>query len=302
VLKWLSDLEFPPIFHNRNTRFIILARILLMEVHSQLLVKFAGWVKRFLFEFIMPYGFYISAEGANAQSSRLDVIANNLANVDTVGFKRDLASFQARYAESIQKGQVTPGMGKQDDIGGGVLFFQTKTDFSQGIVKNTGNPANVALKGDGFFTVKKGDETYLTRAGDFEINSRGELVTTQGYAVLDESGAPMVLNTDLHEWEISDTGALRQRGRAQNLAIVKPAASEELVKHGENLFRCTGQTNALPEQERRVASGFIELSAVKPTLEMTSLIEASRFFEANVNMMKTQDQMLGGLVNRVLKV
>ena len=243
----------------------------------------------------------MSAEGANVQSSRLDVISNNLANVDTVGFKRDLAIFQARYAEAIDNGSAIPGSKQITDIGGGVLFRQTKTDFSQGKVKNTDNPANLAIAGDGFFTVKKGDETFLTRAGNFEINSRGEFVTPQGYNLLDESGAPVVLNTDLKEWSIDDSGTLRQQGREQSIGLVKPTSNEQLLKHGENLFRATAQTEVLPPAQRRVASGFLEMSAVKPTLEMTSLIEASRLFEANVNMMKTQDQMLSSLVNRVLK-
>lgn len=250
----------------------------------------------------MPYGFYISAEGANVQSSRLDVITNNLANVDTVGFKRELASFQARYAEAIDKGSVIPGTGELDNVGGGVLFRQTKTDFSQGTVKRTQDPAHVAILGEGFFTVKKGNETFLTRAGNFEVNSRGELITPQGYAVLDESGGPVVLNPDIKEWDISDTGTLRQRGNTQNLAIVKPANNESLLKYGDNLFRSTTQPEPVPQAERRVAAGHLEMSAVKPTIEMTAMIEASRFFEANVNMMKTQDQMLGALVSRVLKV
>jgi len=249
----------------------------------------------------MPYGLYISAEGANAQSSRLDVIANNLANVDTVGFKRELACFQARYAEAVDKGLAIPGSGNTEDVGGGVLFRQTKTDFSAGAVKRTNNPANVAILGEGFFTVKKGDETFLTRAGNFQINSRGELVTPQGYAVLDESGGPVVINPEVKHWDISDTGALRQPGNMQNLAIVKPADNESLVKYGENLFRLTTQPEPVPQDQRRVASGSLEMSAVSPTLEMTAMIEASRLFEANVSMMKTQDQILGSLISRVLK-
>jgi flagellar basal-body rod protein FlgF/flagellar basal-body rod protein FlgG len=254
-----------------------------------------------LLEVQMPYGLYISAEGANAQSSRLDVIANNLANVDTVGFKRELACFQARYAEAVDKGLAIPGSGNMEDVGGGVLFRQTKTDFSAGAVKQTKNPAHAAILGEGFFTVKKGDETFLTRAGNFEVNSRGELVTPQGYAVLDESGGPVVINPDVKHWDISDTGALRQPGNMQNLAIVKPAANESLVKYGENLFRSTTQPEPVPQAERRVASGCLEMSAVSPTLEMTAMIEASRLFEANVSMMKTQDQILGSLISRVLK-
>ncbi len=249
----------------------------------------------------MPYGFYISAEGANAQSARLDVIANNLANVDTVGFKRELASFQARYAEGINKGLAIPGSGILEDVGGGVLFRQTKTDFSPGTVKQTKNPAHIAIMGDGFFTVKKGNETFLTRAGNFEINSRGELVTPQGYAVLDETGAPVAINPEVKQWDLSDTGEMRQPGSTQNLAIVKPATDESLVKYGDNLFRSTTRAESVPAAERRVAPGCLEMSAVSPTLEMTAMIEASRLFEANVSMMKTQDQMLSSLISRVLK-
>jgi flagellar basal-body rod protein FlgF len=249
----------------------------------------------------MPYGFYISAEGANAQSARMDVIANNLANVDTVGFKRELASFQARFAEGIQKGLAIPGSRGVDNVGGGVTFRQTKTDFSPGTVKQDKNPAHVAIMGDGFFTVKKGNETFLTRAGNFELNSRGELVTPQGYSVLDESGVPVIVNPELKQWDISDTGAMRQPGSVQNLAIVKPAADANLTKYGDNLFRTTAKTEPLTAAERHVALGSLEMSAVSPTIEMTAMIEASRFFEANINMMKMQDQMLDGLVNRVLK-
>jgi flagellar basal-body rod protein FlgF len=78
----------------------------------------------------MPYGLYISAEGANVQGRRLEVIANNLANVDTVGFKKDLAVFQARYAEGIKQGLVPPDTGAIENEGGGVMSVETVTDFS----------------------------------------------------------------------------------------------------------------------------------------------------------------------------
>jgi flagellar basal-body rod protein FlgF len=249
----------------------------------------------------MPYGFYISAEGANAQSARMDVIANNLANVDTVGFKRELASFQARYAEGINKGLATPGAGRLEDVGGGVFVRETKTDFSQGAVKRTNNPAHLAIAGDGFFTIKKGNENFLTRAGNFEINSRGELVTPQGYSVLDESGAPVVINPEVKQWNISDEGVMRQSGSQQALAIVKPAGSETLVKYGDNLYRAPARTDLVLPADRHVAPGCLEMSAVSPTTEMTAMIEASRLFEANITLMQTQDRMLGSLVTQVLK-
>ncbi len=251
----------------------------------------------------MPYGLYISAEGANVQSIKLDTISNNLANVETVGFKRDLAIFQARSAEAITRGMVMPGRGALDDLGGGVEVCGTKTDFSAGPMRNTKEPSNLAIQGDGFFQVKQGDETFLTRAGNFQVTSRGELITPQGYPVLNESGQPVVLNPDVKTFLINDAGELEQQGSSpQKLAIVKPESLAELVKHGENLFRCPTAVQPIPDDQRRVAAGFLEASAVKPTLEMTSLIEASRVFEANVNMIKTQDQMLGSLISQVLRV
>jgi flagellar basal-body rod protein FlgF/flagellar basal-body rod protein FlgG len=251
----------------------------------------------------MSYGLYISAEGATAQSKKLETISNNLANVDTVGFKRDLAIFQARYAEAISRGMMMPGRGTLEDLGGGVEVRETKTDFSEGPLKNTKERSHVALGGEGFFQVEKGDQVFLTRAGNFRITSRGELVTQQGYAVLSESGQPIVLNPDEKDYQISDLGELIQRGSSpQKLGIVKPESLTSLVKHGENLFRCTGETKPVVDGERRVAAGFLESSSVRPAVEMTAMIESSRIFEANVNMLKTQDQMLGSLISQVLRV
>src|SRR5262249_34208042 len=102
----------------------------------------------------MPYGMYISAEGAAAQAERLEVIANNLANVDTAGFKQDVPTFQARFAEAIQKGYASPGDRSINDIGGGVKLMNVATDYSTGEFKRTGNDLDFAISGKGFFHVK----------------------------------------------------------------------------------------------------------------------------------------------------
>ncbi len=248
----------------------------------------------------MPYGLYISAEGAYAQDKRLEVIANNLANLDTVGFKRELAVFQARYAEAVEQGLQIPGFGSIEDLGGGILIRETKTDFSPGPLKDTGKPADVAIPGEGFFVVQKGEETFLTRAGNFRVAADGRLTTQQGYDVLDDAAAPIILRDP--DWKISATGVVQQEGVRQNLALVKPESLDDLVKMGENLFRSTTEPLPIPVAQRRVAPGYLEASGVKATSEMTAMIEAARLLEANVNLMKTQDEMLGGLVNRAMRV
>ena len=252
----------------------------------------------------MPYGLYMSAEGAHAQATRLDVIAHNLANVETTGFKRELAIIQTRYAEDIEEGAVDAGSGEIDDIGGGVEVLATETDYAPGPLKNTGLPTDLAIQGDGFFVVGKDDEQFLTRAGNFHVNATGELVTQYGgqqYAVLDDSMTPIVLDREA-PWEFNVSGAVVQAGATTNLALVQPQSYGDLARFGENVFRPLAEPVPLPPGERSVAPGFLEGSGVQPTSEMVAMIEASRLLEANLNMMKSQDEMLDGLINRLLRV
>ena len=250
----------------------------------------------------MPYGLYLSAEGAYAQSRRLEVISNNLANVDTVGFKRQLAMLQSRYAEAVEQGLQPPDTGAIEDIGGGVRVRETRSDFSPGPVRRTGVPTDVAVSGDGFFTVRKGEETLLTRAGNFQLTAQGVLATQQGYPVLSDLGVPVHILAENGPWQITEDGLIVQRGLVQRLGLVRPGSQNDLVRVGENLFRPVAETEPLPAEARHVAAGHLEDSGVRPATEMIALIEAARILEANVNMMKTQDQMVSALVNRVLSV
>ena len=249
----------------------------------------------------MSYGLYISAEGAMAQSQRLETIANNLANVDTAGFKRDLAIFQARNAEAIDQGFDFPGSGSINDVGGGVTLQATLTDHSQGGLKNTEVATDVALRGEGFFEVQKGDQRLLTRAGNFTLTSEGALVTQQGFPVLNDTGTPLVIDPALGPWTIGVDGGIQQGSEVNYLSIVLPGSPADLVKVGENLFLPLSETAAIPAGQRQVASGYLELSGVKPTTEMIEMIEASRAFEANVNLIRNQDQMFGQLISRLLR-
>ncbi len=247
----------------------------------------------------MPYGLYISAEGAMAQTRRLEVIANNLANVDTSGFKRDVVQLQARDAEAIQQGLDYPGMRSENNVGGGVQVRETSIDLSPGVMKQTGRDADFAIQGEGFFVVRKGNQEYLTRAGNFSITSTGALTTSEGYPVLSSDGEPVTIDPN-QPWNLSAEGAVTQDGVSVPLKLVKPQAPGDLAKSGQNLFLPLAQTVAAPAGERRVAQGYLEGSAVKSVTEMMSLIEASRAFEANVSMIRNQDNLLGTLINRVL--
>lgn len=247
----------------------------------------------------MPYGLYISAEGAQAQSKRMEVLANNLANINTVGFKRDLALFQARYAEAIDEGLVPPDTGGIEDVGGGIEVDQTKTDFTQGPIKVTGIPTDVAITGEAFFQVKDGNEKMLTRAGDFQIDQNGILRTQNGFPVLNESGGQVQIDPTL-PWNITEDAAVEQEGARIPLALVKPQSAGDLVKHGENLFKPLAKVKAVPADERHIKVGALEMSGVNPTTAMLELIETSRAIEANMKLIQNQDNITGSLISRVL--
>lgn len=249
----------------------------------------------------MPYGLYISAEGAQAQGLRMETISNNLANASTPGFKRELAVFQSRFAEAEQRGLVAPGAGALDDLGGGVESLATVTEFSQGSIKATGVPTDLAIEGDPFFAVRRNGKDFLTRAGNFLLSPNGGLVTQNGDAVLSTQGTPVAIDPQLGGWHFSPDGAIVQQGEKIFLSLVRPQSYGDLVKMDANLYSPLGPTAQVPDTQRHVLSGHLETSGVQPISEMTDMIETSRAFEANVNMIRNQDQILGELVSRVLK-
>lgn len=246
----------------------------------------------------MSYGLYVSAAGAQVQSQRLEILSNNLANADTPGFKREMAVPQARHAEAIEQGLDSAGSGSMANVGGGVFMGESITDFSPGRLRRTDAQSDFAIKNDdAFFLVQRGDESLLTRAGNFQFESSGRLVSSQGYPVLDSSGTPITIDPSL-PWQLSERGEIMQAGSAIPLAVVKPPTRRDLEHVGENLFRSRTSIAPSPSQ---VASGYLELSTVSPTTEMMHLIEASRAYEANVRLIQNHDTMLGSLIGRVLR-
>jgi flagellar basal-body rod protein FlgF/flagellar basal-body rod protein FlgG len=230
----------------------------------------------------------------------MEVISNNLANVDTPGFKRDLALFQSRHAEDIVQGRVMPGMGAAEDIGGGIWFRGTETDFSPGSLKRTGINTDMAINGDGFFVIEREGQQLLTRAGNFLFNDEGRLVTQDGDAVLSDVGSPIEIDASL-PWAMTPDGAIQQGADKIPLAINRPSQPGDLTKIGENLFQALAPAEPVPTEMRDVRNNYLEMSGVKPTLEMLEMIETSRAFEANINMIKNHDAILNSLVNRVLR-
>lgn len=247
----------------------------------------------------MPYGLYISAAGAMAQSDRVEVLSNNIANAQTPGFKRELAVLQARYAEAITLGEDYPGTRDVNNVGGGVFLRQTITDFTAGALKPS-DEQHLAIEGEGFFLVQKEGQRMLTRAGNFQVAPDGHLVGPGNSFVLGEDGQPVILDGST-AWTFDNRGTLLQAGNEIPLAMVMPRSYGDLAKAGDNLFLPLGPIGPLDPLTRRTAPGFVETSGANPISEMTQLIEAQRAYEANVRMIQNQDQVLGSLVGRLLK-
>jgi flagellar basal body rod protein FlgG len=250
----------------------------------------------------MYYGLYTSAAGANAQSNKVEVLSNNLANVNTVGFKRELALLQARDSEAIERGAAHRGSGALDDIGGGVRMNATFTDFSPGTMQLTQIPSDMAIDTpNAFFQVQRGDQKLLTRAGNFHVSNDGMLVTTNGDAVLANDGGPIELDPGLPVRFLAG-GAVEQAGTRIELALVRPKNVAALQKAGENYFTADRTAELAPAEDRVVRTGYLEMSGVNPVEEMVELITASRAYEANVRIIQQHDTATSELISRMLKV
>ena len=249
----------------------------------------------------MTYGLYLSAAGANVQSHRLEVLSHNLANVNTPGFKPHMAVLQSRASQAIEDGTAQAGSGTVDDISGGVGIKPTVTQFSQGAVRQTGSRTDFAINdSDSFFSIEHDGKQLLSRAGNFQFDSRGMLVTPNGDAVRGVSGAPITINPAF-SYEVSDDGAIVQGGARQQIMLVKPRALGDLSRVGENLFESLTPVSEVANNTRSIVNGALESSAVEPTGAMMQLIEASRVYEANIRMIQTQDDSTGQLIGRMLR-
>lgn len=245
----------------------------------------------------MIYGLYLSGQGAQIQTVRQDVVANNLANASTTAFKKELHTAQAHAPFDSVNGTRTWLEGNLDNLPGGVSSGGTSTDFSQGELTRTQGAFDVAIQGNGFLKVANGKETYLTRNGQFSINPQNQLVTRdRGYTVLSSTGGPLGgLDPEL-PIEVRPDGMVAQGDNdIGKLAVVEPQKYTDLTKIGRNMFTTSGRTSpASPETQ--IKQGYLEDSGVRPVASMMELIESARTLEANVNMIKTQDDSLERLL------
>jgi flagellar basal-body rod protein FlgF len=248
-------------------------------------------------------GLYTAATGARVAQANVDVIANNLANVNTAGFKRSLLQVEASAQTQLYRNQTDPGrlpsaltngVPTHEAIGGlgsGAHIFDTPAIFDQGALQATGNSLDVALQGTGFFAVRtpQGQLAY-TRDGSFLRTAQNQLVTTSGAAVLDAQGNPISIPAQ-GEVQISRTGAITSAGvPVAQLGLFQFANPNNLRPQGANTFVDAG---AIPQAaaQTTVLQGSIEKSNADVVGSMVDLITNERWFDVNENMIQQQDQL-----------
>src|ERR1044071_4786477 len=242
----------------------------------------------------MIYGLYLSAMGVLTHSNRQDVIANNLANAETVGFKRDLALFREQFTEARLRSlnassRSNPAL---EAMGGGLAYAPTYTDLSQGELETTGNPLDVAIDGKGFFAVRDGTETRLTRDGRFTRDREGYLVTSVGARrILDGKGQPIKLGTG--PVSIAKDGTITESGQSVGtIGLFDVPKPEALVKRGAGLLGGADLDRNLRPASGQIQGGALERTNVEPSTELAALMDTQRQLEANANMIRFQDQTL----------
>lgn len=251
----------------------------------------------------MIYGMYLSAQGAEANSVRLDVLSNNMANANTTSFKRDVPLFRVNPPRDEREGGIQPLPGALENHSGGISLEAITTDFENGSLIPTGGEYDVALKGEGFFQVGNRQQSYLTRNGSLSIDADRRLVTAdQGLPILSRDGNPIEIPADAVNVEVATDGTVvpfdrygQSLGNAGQLAVVMPTSLDELVKIGNSLYTTQGRVNPL-KQPANIQQGYLEASGTNSIEEMMELVSTSRMFESNINMIKLQDDSLGRLL------
>jgi len=253
----------------------------------------------------MTYGLWLSAGGLQINEYRQALLANNLANAGTTGFKHDLAVIHERAVASRDApGERQFSNPVLDSLTGGPWVRPTVHTFEKGDFERTDNPLDVAIDGPGFLTVNNGADTRFTRDGRLTLNRNGELVMAAGqgrWRVLDDGGSPILLNPTGGDIEISEDGTVRQGDeRVGRLGVVDFADSSQVSKIGTNLYVNHGGAPA--SSASAIRSRYLELSTVNPVNGLAQMIEASRAYQINANLISLQDQTIGLAVSTVGRI
>ena len=243
---------------------------------------------------------YVALSRQITLQRELDISANNLANMNTTGFKFEELLVNSQYGAPAYDDPIKAPANFAYDNGVG-------RDFSQGTLTQTGNPLDLAIDGDGaFFEVQTANGTAYTRDGAFTLDATGQLMDQNGHAVLGDGG-PIVLDPKKGQPVVSEDGIISQDYQGQServgkLSIVRIANLSDLQKQGDSTYTLTSNASAAPAADARVRQGFVEASNVNPMVEITNLVKINRAYTQLANMIDQNAQLSRTAVERLGRV
>ena len=224
---------------------------------------------------------YVTLTRQSGLLKEMQLIANNIANMSTTGFRREGTIF----AEVIDRLDVE---------GGTIALTDARvrtTDFTQGGLDSTGGQFDFAIEGEGFFRIETEEGEALTRAGSFALNQAGELVTQDGRRVLDAAGAPLFFPAEARSISVATDGTISADGEPiGQMGVVRAEEPSTLTRRSATLFETTGDVVA--NEEASIFHGFVEMSNVDPILEVSRMIEVQRAYEMGASFLESEDERM----------
>ncbi len=251
----------------------------------------------------MQESMFTGVFGALTAEHRMNNIANNLANVSTNGYKRDVLAFKDTMIQFAHDQIMEPianvrskKLFPEPQLAARVRLAVAETDYVQGSMQATGNPLDVAISGEGFFRIETPQGQFLSRNGAFVIDAAGQIMTKQGWPVLGDAGGPITIPAGTKDVHIDAEGRVfADAVQVGTIALVTVDEPKNLEKLGGNMYKPRDNV-AVAEADAyaggaRINQGFLETSNVEVVSEMVNMIEANRFFEAMQKLIQTSDSV-----------
>jgi flagellar basal-body rod protein FlgF len=228
---------------------------------------------------------YAALTRQSGLGQELRVVANNIANASTTGFKAEGVIF-SEYVNNLGTEQKSLSM---------ATARVRDTVMTQGALTQTGGTFDLAIEGEGFFLIQTPNGDRLTRAGSFTPNGQGDLVTADGHNVLDAGGAPVFVPQGLGPVAIAPDGTISTGGQpVGQLGLVMPTDPDGLTREGGVMFEAPGGVE--PALNGRMMQGFVEASNVNPTLQIARMIEVQRAYELGQKFLEQEDERIRGVI------
>ena len=244
----------------------------------------------------MDNALYVGLSRQMTLRRQLDIVANNIANANTTGFKTEdlmVRTEQAKPAKTLDGSAPVKF----------VMDTGVARDFTQGALTKTGGDFDLGIAGKGFFTIQTPAGNRYTRDGRFTTNPEGQLVTESGNLVLDDGGGPLSIDPKLGPVNIGQDGTVSQGAvRVGKIGLVRPDDLSTFAKDGNNLYRNTANTTPQPVTDAQIQQGMLEASNVNSVTEITKLIEIQRAYEGVAKMMDNTSELSKSAVERLGKV